>query len=98
MRRDSRLVVAARPRERRVPHALCVKHPTARTIFRPAFAALWQKVALIPCTHVLAEGRMLELERCSPCLIGLEHSEPIHHTHFAQNSVNVTLNSFFRET
>jgi hypothetical protein len=55
MRRDSRLVVTARPRERRVPHALCVKHPTVRTIFRPAFAALWQKVALTPCTHVLAE-------------------------------------------
>jgi hypothetical protein len=47
MRRDSRLVVTGRPRERRASHALCVKHPTARTVFRPALAALWQKVALV---------------------------------------------------
>jgi hypothetical protein len=46
----------------------------------------------------LQKVRILELERRSPCLIGLEHSKPIHRTHFAQNSVNVTLNSFFRET
>jgi hypothetical protein len=56
MRRDSGLVVTARPRERRAGHALCVKHPTAHTVFRPAFATLWQKVALVPCTHILAEG------------------------------------------
>jgi len=45
------LVVTARPRERRAPHALCVKHLTARAVFRPALAAaLWQKVALVPYT------------------------------------------------
>jgi len=32
MRRDFRLVVTARPRERRAPHALCVKHLTARAV------------------------------------------------------------------
>jgi hypothetical protein len=42
--------------------------------------------------------RILELERRCSCLVGLEHSKPIYHTHLAQNSVNVTLNGFFRET
>ena len=93
-----RLVVTACPREPRAPPALALSTRQRALYFAEHSPLCGRKLRLYLVRMVLQRARILELERRSSCLIGLEHAKPIHRAHFAQNSVNVTLNSFFRET